>query len=216
MGRYDNTCWSCKNLCSSNDYQTVKEYTNGTYRTIRCREYSSRYVDPYADKCSNYRDAHYSERYIEQCIEQFDRWCNYYIISACTRIVDVPNAESLLNAFKDFKDEEIKKDVVVSALQKFAITPEELMADYDNYGKAVADAMQAAHDDPETKTACEEHIKTCILPRLDALLALKEEGKIRQALLGYIGLTRDLMEFYHISYTKPAESMEDTEAPKQR
>lgn len=207
MGRYDDTCWNCRELCSSISWKN--DDVNGSRREIRCNALHYG-VDPFQRACYRQEKAGYSDSYIQECIDAFYKKCNYYIVSACTGIIDMPNASAYLDAFKEGKDVDLHSSEVVTVFSKFGLTPELLLEDYDVYGKAVADQMYAAHSNPETKEACENHIRTEIIPELDRLIGIKNAGHPVSAILGYISLTRKLMTFYGIEYQEDKQKSEES------
>lgn len=207
MGRFDDTCWNCRYLCSSTNWRN--DDVNGSRREIRCN--ALRYgVDPFQKACYRQEKAYYSDNYIQDCIDAFYKKCNYYIVSACMGIVDMPNASAYLDAFKQAKDVDLHSSEVTTVFGKFGVTPELLLEDYDVYGKAVADSMYAAYQNPETREACVNHVKTVIIPELNKIMAKKNEGHSVSAIINYIALTRNLMSFYGIEYKKEEVKTEET------
>lgn len=194
--KFADTCWQCTHLCSSTNWRN--DDVNGSRREIRCNALYYN-VDPFQKKCSRFDNGHYSEDFIQRCVDAFYKKCNYYIISACVGIVDLENASAYLDAFAETK-KEIDTQEVISVLRGAGVNPEHLLEEYDVYGKAVADALYAAASNPATKDATKQYITRCIVPELDEIMAKREAGKNGYAILKYILLTRKLMSTYNIEY----------------
>lgn len=195
--KYYETCWECRHLASSPNWRN--DDVNGSRREIRCNALHYG-VNPFDHKCSRFDNGHYGDDYIQRCVDAFYKKCNYYIVSACVNITGAENASAYLDAFENVSKEGINAEQVVSVLSKIGLTPESLLADYDVYGKAVADALYASFENPESKDATVAFVKSTIMPKLDAMVAKKEEGKVLSTILDYIGLTRNLMTVYGIQY----------------
>lgn len=182
MGKYDGTCLTCDKLQVSDYYGSSN--INGSRRQIYCSHHG--FVNPWDRKCSSYENAYRSDEYIKRCLAALDKKANYYIVSTTCDLLNLGRDSIYIEVFDKFND-----------YLRSTRDGEKLMAEYDVYGKIVANIIRENYNTNDKRKETYNLLMDVIKPTLDIIVT---ECNAQRSILRYIILTRKLMELYNVPY----------------
>lgn len=141
--------------------------------------------DPY-DKCGSYSSGYQSDSYLENCMKEYNRKKHYYIVTTVCNILGLPEDNEYRKMFA-----RIIEEYLIGT-----IDGEQLLSDYDTFGKEVAWILEMNKNNPTIVELAKEEIA----PQFDKMVDDVNNDKVNRAVLRYIILVRRLMQRFSITY----------------
>ena len=189
---FDDCCGTCDHYCWDESPRT---------KGFRCNHHCD-YYNPGEKKCWSYYRKPIDNYTIDRKMDEWDRYKRWYIVTAVSNILGIPEENNPYRA------------AFARIIEEYLIGTkdgEQLLAEYDVYGKEIAWILEAYARNDDHSSEVRRIAKEEIIPEFDKMLEDVNNNRVNHAMLRYIVFTRRLMQRLNIPYRPVEPKYEETE-----